>query len=181
MEQRLPRDFVSAAPMDLPTPQRPFQRSVFVTVVGWIFVVLTGFAVLIGLLQNVMIWTMTPLRSLHGDWLPLLIFPAFLLLNALGLSCSIGLLLRRNWGRRGLILLLGLGIVWMVVGTVLQWSAFGGASAAGDAGFARMVTMIRVFSLVFSLGIGVTFGLIIRTLCSEPIKAEFIRRRAARG
>lgn len=174
----LPLEIVSPQ-VDLPTsiPGRPAQdqRSLFVTVVGSIFAGLAGLGTLIGLLQNAIIWAAAPLRG--GDWLPLLIFPAVLLLNALGLSCSIGLLLRRNWARRGLIGLLVLGIAWMVVGPVLQWIALADAPAAE--GFGTMVLMIKIVSVVIAAAIAVTFGWIIRRLSSPAIRAEFVGAQSA--
>jgi hypothetical protein len=177
MVEPLAINVVSPAHLDAPLAQRPFQRSVFVTVVGSIFAALAGIGTLIGLLQNAMIWTMAPMRNLQGDWLPLLIFPALLLLNALGLTCSIGLLLRRNWARRGMIVLLALGITWMVVGPVLQWIALSNVPARD--GFGSLVLMIKIVSLVIAAVVGVTFGWIIRKLSSQPIKAEFVAAQSA--
>ena len=49
--------------MDIVTNQTP--RSTFVTVVAWIFIVLSGFASVIGALQNIMLRYMMPTEDMH--------------------------------------------------------------------------------------------------------------------
>ena len=92
----------------------PVQRSTFVTVLAWIFIVLSGFSTLIALMQNAMLWFVFEGAPGVGDamskanqapgippffgyffrYFPV-IFAAFLLLSATTLASSIGLLLAR--------------------------------------------------------------------------------------
>ena len=123
--------------MALPTTARP--RSTFVTVVAWIFIILSGFATVISLLQNLMVRfmprdmfdsamqdstfarVMPPAGRFMFAHLQLLVLCTFIL-AALMLAASIGLLHRRNWARLVFIGLLGLGIVYNLAGLVLQQS-----------------------------------------------------------
>ena len=92
------------------------QRSTFVTVVAWIFIALSGFGALVGILQNIMLQTVlrseefgqamqaAPLQPglppfatfmfEHFQWF----FLAALLANVVMLVVSIGLLKRRKQG-----------------------------------------------------------------------------------
>jgi hypothetical protein len=114
-------------------------RSTFVTVVAWIFIILSGFATFISLLQNLMVGYMPremfdsamqdstfahvtpPAARFMFSHLQLL-FLSFFILTALMLAASIGLLHRRNWARLVFIGLLGLGIVYNLAGLVLEQS-----------------------------------------------------------
>lgn len=148
-------------------------RSTFVTVVAWIFIVLSGLGVLISIMQNAMVWVMA--RD-FGEGLPLvfkLIFPAILLLEVWWLASAIGLLLRKNWARISFIVLLGLGILYMVGSTVTQWVLLARMPVSNDASFASIRLMMQIVTLVMALGVSLLFGWIIKRLRSVPIKAEF--------
>ena len=99
-------------------------RSGFVTALAWLFIVLGGFATLMGLLQNLMINLLLPIAvreegakdppwaaAFMFDYIHL-IFLGFLAVSALTLAAAIGLLLRRNWARLVFIGLMGFGILW---------------------------------------------------------------------
>ena len=124
-------------PLGSESSARP--KSTFVTVVAWIFIILSGFATFISLLQNLMVGfmprdmfdsamqdstfthVMPPAARFMFSHLRLL-FLCFFILTALTLAASIGLLQRRNWARLLFIGLLGLGIVYNLAGLVLQQS-----------------------------------------------------------
>ena len=113
-------------------------RSSFVTVVAWIFIVLSGFSTLIGALQNLMIRSMpfdqlnSALQDSTAAQLPAparvifshfqLFFLVTFLLSLLMLISSIGLLRRHNWARLAFIGLLVLGIIYLLGGLFLQQS-----------------------------------------------------------
>lgn len=176
------------------------QRSTFVTVVAWIFIVLSGFGAIIGIMQNIMVQTifrseefgqaMQTAPSQPGlpafatfaienvQWL----FLAVLLVNVVMLVASIGLLKRRNWARLCFIALMVLSVVWQIVGLGIQASLFStirdqfaaaGAHGAPDMGVFFVV--IAVMSVVFALAFGALFGWIAWKLMSKPIAAEFGR------
>lgn len=178
-------------------------RSTFVTVVAWIFIALSGLTTFVGALQNLMIRS-TPfdqfdsvLQDSTAAQLPAparfmfshfrLFFLAAFLLSLLMLVSSVGLLRRRNWARLTFMGLLVLGIVYTIGGLFVQQSFLSSfdtsfsASAAQDSAsrattqqFQSMFTAMRVFTIVFSLGIAGLFGWIVVRLASSKIRAEFV-------
>ena len=125
-------------PPTVPSHPAP-SKSTFVTVVAWIFIVLSGFATFMSLLQNVMLGFMprdllnsaahdtafaqmvpSSARFMFAHFQSMLLL--FLVLCISTLLASIGLLRRRNWARLLFIGLLGLGIVYNIAGLVLQQS-----------------------------------------------------------
>lgn len=179
-------------------------RSTFVTVVAWIFIILSGFATVISLLQNLMVRfmprdmidsamqdstfrVMPPAARFMFSHLQLLVLCA-LILTALMLAASIGLLQRRNWARLVFIGLLGLGIIYNLAGLVLQQSlmssmttqfSLDSASSADSTlrstaqQFDQMMAGIRVVMYVVTIGFVALFGWIIAKLSSRPIREEF--------
>jgi hypothetical protein len=190
--------------VDQPGIQVP-ARSSFVTVVAWIFIVLSGFSTLIGALQNLTIRS-TPFDQLNSalqdstavqfpaparaifSHFQLFVLAAFLL-SLLMLISSIGLLRRRNWARLVFIGLLVLGIIYMLGGLFLQQSfmlsfnkSFRAAAPqdslfrANAQQFESLFTAMRVFMVAFSLGIAGVFGWIVARLASARVRAEFVPR-----
>lgn len=173
-------------------------QSTFVTVVAWIFIVLSGFGTVIAVLQNVMIQTvfrspevaqamqapppgMPPFAAFmatHFQWF----FLGFLALSAFTLASSIGLLRRLNWARLCFIGILSLAILWQVTGLVLQFfmfssmrQQFSAAAAQGGLDMGPFFIGIAIVSVLFALGAAVLFGWIIKRLLSQAIAAEFRR------
>lgn len=177
---------------------RPPAKAGFVDTLAWIFIVLAGFATFISVLQNVMIATMFPLDKVHETvnspgaqkQMPALFrflfnhfqlyFAAFLVLSAVTLASAVGLLKRKNWARMVFIVLMALGIAWNVAGVVLQqvivssFPTFPGASPTEFRDrFETMLTLIRIFSVLMTVGMSVLFGWIIKRLVSPEIRGEF--------
>jgi len=171
-------------------------QSTFVNVLAWIFIVMSGFATFIALLQNVMINTMFPLDQMRSQSeavqkMPALFqfmmahiqlfFLAFLLLSSGTFAAAIGLLRRRNWARLAIVGILSLGILWNIVGLAIQqvmissMSTFP-ANAPQDfhAEFDRIATVIRFFSAFMAVGMSALFAWLIKRLLSESIRAEFM-------
>jgi hypothetical protein len=192
--------------VDQPGIQSP-PRSSFVTVVAWIFIVLSGFSTLIGALQNLMIRSMpfdqlnSALQDSSAAQLPAparvmfshfqLFFLVTFLLSLLMLISSIGLLRRHNWARLVFIGLLVLGIIYLLGGLFLQQSfmssfnrSFSAAAPqdslfrANAQQFESLFTAMRVFMIAFSLGIAGVFGWIVARLASARVRAEFVPRAA---
>jgi hypothetical protein len=90
------------------------------------------------------------------------------------LTSAIGLLKRRNWARLIFITIMSLGIVVNILGLLTQFFMFAFMPQTGDGQFDTMITMMKGFSVLMSIGISALFGGIIWKLFSEPIKAEFI-------
>jgi hypothetical protein len=174
-----------------PTPQ-----STFVTVLAWLFIILSGFGVFGSLVQNVMINVMMPTivktQASHGQPVPAFPIGIFRVFGVLSfafacfvLYTAIALLKRRNWARRTFVVLLGCGIIFNVV-----WALVFGVGArfthappsqvnSAPPEFQSMfVGMVVVFG-VFALAMSVLYAWLIRRLCSAPIKAEFVNGTVA--
>lgn len=175
-------------------------RSTFVTVVAWIFIILSGFASLISLLQNIMLFSLfrtpeiaqamqappppgTPAIFAHLTTLMPWIFVFFLVMSLLTFASSIGLLLRRNWARLVFIGALVVGILWNVGGMVMQFTVFRMISeqfaAAPDmpeaASMRTTFIVMIIFGGIVALAFCALFGWIIKRLTSAGIVAEFKR------
>ena len=172
------------------------QRSTFVTVLAWIFIVLSGFGTAIAILQNIMIQTVfnSPEFNQATQTMPpgappfaafmmshfQLFFIAFLLASVFMLISSIGLLKRWNWARLCFIGLMALAIAWQLAGLGIQFSMFSSmheqfssAATQGAPDMAPFFIAIAVFSVIFALGFSLLFGWIIKKLVSAPIAGEF--------
>jgi hypothetical protein len=177
----------------------PQKRSDFVTVLAWIFIVLTGFATFISLLQNIMVSFFFPLEKIQQTILtpeaqqqipPIflflfmhirLLFLGFLAVSAMTLAAAIGLLRRKNWARLVFIGLMALGILWNLVGIVIQqlmFNHFPQVPPTSDPEFAqnfsRMMTIMKYATAVLAFGLTALFGWIIKKLISPIIRAEFL-------
>jgi hypothetical protein len=181
-------------------------QSSFVTAVAWVFIVLSGLATFISLLQNVMLAFMP--HGMFNQALqdttfnhaipsgPRFIFAHFhaivmvlFAICAATLLSAIGLLRRRNWARLVFIGLLAFGVVYNIVGFVVQQAMvssfnapFAADSAFGAAGhqFQQMLLAMRVVTAIFELGFAAVFVWIIIKLVSPSIRAEFTSPGAGR-
>lgn len=176
-----------------PTPP---QRSTFVNVLAWIFIVLGGFATFISILQNIMIQTMFPKEEMahalqqakNTDQMPAfasfmfghmdLFFLFFLVVSATSLIAAIALLKRKNWARIIFILLMALGILWNVGGLILQFTMFSSMPEMAHHGappeFEKIMLIMKIASVIMVAAISALFGWIIKKLTSASIRAEFI-------
>lgn len=175
------------------------QRSEFVTVVAWIFIVFSGLGVLITAGYLAVFWSMpfsqfmqqnqqlTPgqLRTVTA------IVSGFfrwslaiaLLLQAWMLASSIGLLLRKNWARISFIVLMAIGLFWNGIGLIFGLFAMVGMHAALHSatmpagmppGFQGMMQAFMLVVLIMDIAFLVLFGWIIKKLVSEDIRREFL-------
>ena len=174
------------------------KQSTFVTVLAWVFIVLTGFTTIITALQNVMLHVMSADFGLNNpdvstspgmEQMPAiarfifihfnLIFAAFFIISLTVFIASIGLLKRKNWARLLFIAMLSFGIIWNIGGLVLQQYMmsnlpFGpGAPQDIQRQMDIMMLITRIVSAVFALGFSLLYGWIIWKLSSLPIVSEF--------
>jgi hypothetical protein len=182
-----------------PLKSHEVPRSNFVTVLAWILIVGSGFATFISLMQAVMLGFFFPTEqfSLHSglphgveNTSPLIeflfskvqyFFFAFWLLALLTLVSSIGLLHRKNWARLILVGILGLGVVWNLGGTWLQWQMFSAfpqfpSKTQPDEFTQQMESMfaiVRVGTTIFILASAVLLAWLVKRLVSLPIRDEF--------
>jgi len=171
------------------------QRSTFVTVLAWIFIVGGGFATFISLLQALMFAFVFPHdaftaidQSRGFGQMPaiwqfmfrnfLYLFMLFWMLAASTLISSIGLLRRKNWGRCIFIGIMAFAIFWNICGLGLQYlmmSSFPMAPTEGAEGFKVMTTVMLAATGLLAIAISVLCGWIIKRLLSPKIAEEFRR------
>jgi hypothetical protein len=164
-------------------------RSVFVTTVAWVFIVLAFVAVVSALLRNAAAGSILAalpapqgLARLLAAYLPW-VMGAGLTLSLATLAAAIGLLLRLDWARRVFIGLLVVAIVANLAGLWLQHevvqsvvnSTLKGASLPSSAldVFGGFVTASRVMGAIVTLGTCGVLAWIIRRLMSASIRQEF--------
>lgn len=179
--------------MDTPSTS---ERSAFVTAVAWVFIALSGFATLISILQNVMIYTFFPLDQMHAAMaqarqqhdMPALsffmfehireLFAAVFVVTLATLIISVGLLKRRNWARILFICLLVFGILWNVAGVLWQVIFFRSMplppQASVQSQMETMFIVMEIFSVVIAVAMSVLFLWIIKRLISPTIRDEFV-------
>lgn len=111
-----------------------------------------------------------------------LFFLAFLLVSAFMLVSSIGLLKRWNWARICFVGLMGLGIIWQLVGLGIQFNMFSSmkqqfsaTATHGGPDMQPFFIAMAVVSVLLAIGFCVLFGWIAKKLLSAPIAVEFHR------
>jgi len=112
----------------------------------------------------------------HGH----LFFVAFLIISALTLASSIGLLKRMNWARLIFIAIMILGIVWNLGGMLIPFLLFPAVPPVPDHAppgfgdqFEIMTKVMTGFGVVIALAFSALFGWIIKRLVSPEIRREF--------
>jgi hypothetical protein len=172
-------------------------RSSFVTVVAWIFIVLSGFATMIAIAQNILIQTMlsgpefnqalasakqspeAPAAAhfmlANARWF----FVLFLVVSVAMLVAAIGLLKRWNWARLMFIGLMALAVLWQLGGLVGVGLFMSSMPALPEADaqdqFQAMFIGIMIFTVVIALVFAVLFGWIVKRLVAPAVVAEFRR------
>jgi len=144
-------------------------RSKFVSVVSWVFIVISGLGTLVAMLQNVIVQFLGAQMGLvfqaglapNSSWLTLLVvshlkiyFAILLALAVLALVSSIGLLKRKNWARFVVVGLVIFGIIWKLPGLFLSLAS---PSA----------------SLLLELGLILILGWVAQRLLSSAVATEF--------
>jgi hypothetical protein len=170
-------------------------RSLFVTAVAWVFIVLAALASASALVQNAAVASLMPelaaRRAPHA--LPLFIglligylpwvVGAGLVISLATLASAIGLLLRLNWARRAFIGLLVLAIVANLLGLWLQHEVVQAlvSSTLSDAALPSQVLDVlggfvaaaRAMAVAMTLIACAVLGWIIRRLMSPAVRQEF--------
>jgi hypothetical protein len=163
-------------------------RSLFVTAIAWLFILLGLAASASALVQNAMLASLLPLPTQAGlaGWLMAKlpwVTGACLALSLAMLASAVGLLLRLDWARRSFIGLLVVAIVANLLGVWLQQELMQAIvdhalastalppTAAGV--FGGFVTAARVMAVVVTLGACGVLAWIIRRLMSAAVRQEF--------
>lgn len=172
------------------------ERSIFITVIAWIFIVIAGFGTFITGMQNIMIFTMFSTAEMqeamsHQDEfkdMPFFVrfmfqhirhyFLFIFFVTATTFVSSIGLLKRKNWARKVLLFILGFGIVFVIGGFVIQIITFNPMFNSMPqeeipVEFTRMMALMKIVMFVFAAGVTCLFGWIMKKLLSQDVIAEF--------
>ncbi len=172
------------------------QKSTFVSVLAWVFIVLGSFATFISILQNIMIYWIFPKKEMlqameradktkhfsvftefmfsHIDMIVLFI----LLFSATSVVSAIALLKRKNWARIFFTVLMSVGIVWNVISIIIQFT-FSSSMPEMSGGhapppeFQNIMQIMKIASVIMVVGISALLGFVIKKLCSDSIKKEF--------
>jgi hypothetical protein len=170
-------------------------RSLFVTAIAWVFIILAALTSVSALVQNAAVASLMPGLQLATERnpLPLLtgllvgylpwVVGAGLVISLATLASAIGLLMRLDWARRtfiGLLVvaimanLLGLWLQQEVVESVVSNTLSSVAIPAQALGvFGGFVTAARVMAVLMTLGGCVMLVWIIRRLMSAGVRQEF--------
>lgn len=171
------------------------QQSTFVTVLAWIFIVISGFSTFMAILQNIMLFFFFPRDAFNQqmsaaqfpDEIPTLFkimfshfdlfFVGFLVLSSVTFISAIALLKRKNWARIMFIVLMIIGIAWNVGGAILQYFWFHTLpEMAGNQVPQEFETMQNVtfgVGIVMAVAFTIFFCWIIKKLSSQSIVTEF--------
>lgn len=176
----------------MPTTLSVGSRSLFVTSVAWLFILLGMATSLSALVQNAMLASLLPsllpaparsgLIGLLMAYLPW-VTGAGLVLSLATLASAIGLLLRLDWARRVFIGLIAFAIVANLLGLYLQQEMIQSVASTTLSSaalpphalgvFGGFVTAARVMAVVVTLGACGLLAWIIRRLMSAGVRREF--------
>ena len=167
------------------------KESTFVTVLAWLALILSGMAAATGLLQSAMVAFLTPAGPMSpNDAAGVPQFIAFVFDHFLGFvvlltavwiatfACALGLLRRKEWGRKGFVAILTVWCLATIAIAVLQQAMisdmFDGDNAAEAQGEAHtMILAMRITAALFAVAFAGTFGWLAWRLRSSSIRAEF--------
>ncbi len=160
------------------------EKSNFVSILAWILILISGFATLMTLMQNIMMYVLPfPEEELteNSDLMDYvfyyseIIVAVFLLIAIWTLLSAIGLLKRKNWARISMICVFIWAIIWTVSSTTIQWFYFFDAELFDFSGTSLDTPSIIVTAIVLVIIVSLTIlcGWLIKKLTSQNIKAEF--------
>jgi len=166
-------------------------RSTFVTVVAWVFIVISGFATLVAVVQSIVAFLLFRDADMQAamdqaaanQWISTAaksFFIGAVIVFGTTLISAIGLLERKNWARLVFVGLLSIGILWTIAVLIFQMGIFQfspdvppGTPADVRSSYETAATAISIVSAIMTAVIAVLFGWIIKRLLSSDIKREF--------
>jgi hypothetical protein len=168
-------------------------RSLFVTAIAWVFIVLAVLTSMSALVQNAAVASLMPGMQVATERMPLLtglligylpwVVGTGLVMSLATLASAIGLLMRLDWARRsfiGLLVvaifanLLGLWLQQEVVQSVVSSTLSSVAIPQQAMGvFGGFVTAARVMAVLMTLAGCAVLGWIIGRLMSPTVRQEF--------
>jgi len=161
-------------------------KSTFVTVIAWLFIVGSGLATLFSVMQNIVFLMImkeeyAQLADSKPNEIPFFLenlqldLLAFLLVSLTLFFSSIGLLKRKSWARLVFIVLLLLGIV-AIIGHLISQAMFLSTTpeTPQEQEAKEFLIIIYWYIALIEIGMAGLFAWIIKRLLSEPVKQEFI-------
>ena len=162
------------------------EKSAFVNVIAWLSIAGSALMSLIGVIQNILLYTVFPDFEAEipqiNPTIDMIIsnldvfFGLFLVYSLFLLVASIGLLRRINWARVLFVALLVLSLVWMIGGFAMVSGEDlmpNDPALAIDEEFGSFFTMLTYANYALNaLIFAVTLWLAVK-LCREPILSEF--------
>ncbi len=167
--------------------QQAVPPSIFVTVVAWVFIVISGLGTVMTAAQNVMLLTMPSIQPPPDSSFLVqhirLLFLLPLVVSALMFVSAVGLLKRLEWARKTFIGLLSVGVLYSAVSLLFVWLAGFDVPPAPDGAptefqtsaqeFESMFLGMRIFTTLFALIISGLLIWIIHKLVQPSISQEF--------
>jgi hypothetical protein len=149
----------------------------FVTVVGWVCVVLGILGTFVAAVQNLMFQVDLPITPPDGwiGWVFRGVFLLFLAVNLALLVSAIGVVRRRGWARWTLMTTLCVIGLWTLLGGVGSGVAAVVAEPAEQ--FERFARALQVAMAGFGLAVGVVCAWLVRRLGSADVREVFARPR----
>lgn len=162
----------------------------FVTALGWVLIIFTGFGVVTSVMQNVMVSFVVPAldqRTPEAQQMPRGTLVAFRMLAAFMLCAAVFLLFsawsflkRRNWARKTFVVIFALGAVW----GGLVFLAFGLGmgvfnilpqlpSSEAPPGLGSAFRIMGIMIGLVAAGFAALFIWLIKCLRSPGIRGEF--------
>lgn len=164
-------------------------RSTFVTVVAWIFIVISGFTLVMSLLQNIMFILFFEPHQIAQAPEEISSFAQFIFNNIqfslIAMLCiititfvsSIGLLKRKEWARKLFIGIMVIWIIWNIGSLIMSQTMMNQfppeLEVEMPAEFKVMERIITIFTAVFTISLSGLFAWIIKKLSSGKIQKEF--------
>ena len=168
-------------------------RSLFVTAIAWVFIVLAVLTSMSALVQNAAVASLMPGVQVATERMPLLtglligylpwVVGIGLVMSLATLASAIGLLMRLDWARRSFIGLLVVAIFANLLGLWLQQEVVQSVVSSTLSSspipqhamgvFGGFVTAARVMALLMTLAGCAVLGWIIGRLMSPTVRQEF--------
>ena len=168
-------------------------RSLFVTAIAWVFIVLAVLTSMSALVQNAAVASLMPDVQVATERMPLLtglligylpwVVGIGLVMSLATLASAIGLLMRLDWARRSFIGLLVVAIFANLLGLWLQQEVVQSVVSSTLSSspipqhamgvFGGFVTAARVMALLMTLAGCAVLGWIIGRLMSPTVRQEF--------
>ena len=167
------------------------QRSTFVSVLTWIYIVIGGLGTFITFLEFVVFQFLIPantrsdlmmqmnqtggypelLKAMFAHIGFFLLF--FMLISAAIVVSAIALLKRKNWARIVFLVLMTVSVLWNIIALAIRFFIGNSGVDAMPPQFHGVMVIINIFSIVLAVGFTALFIVAIIKLSSDDARKEF--------